>query len=316
MIRSRGTRPRSSERKASDWFVRLDAGPASAENDAAFSAWILRDPDNGGAFDRCQAAALLATKLNDRPGSRWMFEESAAIAAAGAQPGAVVRGGPWYARPALAWSIALAATIVATVSLLYSSVPEQALQQGPIAGAMDAGSLNLSLATADPVVILPGEVVVDARSVAILPFDAEVLSDQQPGTDARRIASELYEDILQQLDQLPAVYVADSRSVAAYANETMPNEQIAAQLGVRGVVEGNVFFDEGEIRVVVRMTDVYNVLADDGQVRAVVRMTDVYEDSMPGGSFETSIGERATMRANIANNIVVALSEPVATPGY
>jgi TolB-like protein len=319
MIRRRDRSRPGTGRMASRWFVEADAGRADAGPGSQLSAWLLADRRNADAFDRCQAAALLAGKLVDRPGARWMLEDSAALAGAAVHGGTVASRTAWLARPAVAWSVTLVAVIVAAVSWTNREAPEVALADRPVPGSIDLAGLTAALAGADPVVILPGEVVVDGKSLAILPFvttDDEATPGSLRSPAARDIASRLYEDVMQQLGQLPGVYVADSRSVAAYAAEDLPREQLAALLGVRGIVEGDVSAGDGRIRVFVRMTDVYNEPGGDGELRTVVRRTDVYDDSLAGESLEASVGDLSDMRASITTNIAVVLSEGNTVSGY
>ena len=75
---------------ATAWWVKRDAGPLSREDDAAFEAWLAKDPANGAAFDE---VSLLCRELRAlRPGralvastrSRrgpWLIQASALLAA-------------------------------------------------------------------------------------------------------------------------------------------------------------------------------------------------------------------------------------------
>lgn len=114
-------------------------------------------------------------------------------------------------------------------------------------GSADGG-WKASLASAHPVVVLPGNVVVDANSLAILPFSS--------GTQAPvRMAATLHDDLVSALASIPGLYTVAADKVAAYAGSDLPVSEVAAQLGTRGIVTGTVAADAGRLSVSVRLTD-------------------------------------------------------------
>lgn len=107
----------------------------------------------------------------------------------------------------------------------------------------------------NPVVVLPGRVFVDARSVAVMPFGVDAGARPQPSPPARAVASDLYAEVVERLESIPGVYVAQPVSVMPYANTDLDTGEIAAQLGVRGIIEGRVAAADGRVRITLSLTD-------------------------------------------------------------
>ncbi len=93
-----------------------------------------------------------------------------------------------------------------------------------------------------------------ARSVAVLPF--AVMSS---GVDDGYFADGLTEEILNSLAQLPELLVTARTSSFAFKGQDMPVQDIAAQLGVRHVVEGSVRRSGERLRVTAQL-----IRAEDG----------------------------------------------------
>lgn len=189
-------------------------------------------------------------------------------------------------RPAVAWSVAAAAlgwALVASVereapvrpgdeartaaaeraSLPGSASPDAAA--GGLADAAPAADVDVpmrSLIASNPVAVLPGDIVVDVHSVAVLPFDnaeastsAAAVGDADERAAAARIARQLHDEVMGQLARIPGLYVVDGSSTAVYAGGELAPEEIAALLSVRGVVAAGVELDGRTVRVSLRMTD-------------------------------------------------------------
>lgn len=105
-----------------------------------------------------------------------------------------------------------------------------ALSVGPM-----ANTLAPEDALIDPIVVLPGAVVVPSNSVAVLPF--QNLGPDRASADA---TENFHLDILNRLATIPGLYVPVQASVAPYAASGYSISEIASQLGVRGIVEGSV----------------------------------------------------------------------------
>src|SRR6185369_17325856 len=118
------------------------------------------------------------------------------------------------------------------------------------AATSSAASIVASSAGANSTVMLPGGVVVDANSIAVLPF-----VDSSADDASRRLAAGLYDDIVAALRAVPGLYVVGGSSVAPYAGTDVGPSEVGAQLGTRGVLAADVELRTGELRVAVQLTD-------------------------------------------------------------
>jgi TolB-like protein len=254
---------------------------------AAEEGWVRLDSKDEDALARCEAVVLLGKVLADDADLKWAYDEAARIAAGPPRRTAAARARAAMANPVLAWSTAAVSTIVAIVSLVSSphgsssdaahvprpSGPELRASQAkssPVNPTASAAAAAYSAVTLDaqsettfasppfasPVIVLPGRVFVDARSVAVMPFGVDTgASPAQPSPPARAVASDLYADVVEGLQSIPGVYVAQPVSVMPYVNTDLGRGEIAAQLGVRGIVEGRVAAADGRVRVTLSLTD-------------------------------------------------------------
>jgi TolB-like protein len=261
-------------RTASEWFVYLDGDASDPPTDEEFESWLAQSSAHEEALARCDAAMFLSKALEEDPELGWAYDEAARLAA-GPPPTRAHVPARDRARalrsPALAWSVAGLSTIVTLVALLNQE-PERAVENvADTIADTGAGEIFVSarpevpfdmaaeLTTWSPAVVLPGQVIVDARSLAVMPFDVvaaagKVARAADQGR-ARTFAAELHGAVVRQLAAIPGIYVAEPESVIPYADTDLRPVQVAAQLGVRGIVEGRVAFDDGRIRVVLRLTD-------------------------------------------------------------
>lgn len=92
------------------------------------------------------------------------------------------------------------------------------------------------------------------RSVAVLPFAA-----MSAGEDDAYFADGLTEEILNALAQLPELLVTARTSAFAFKGQDLPVQDIAAQLGVRHIVEGSVRRSGERVRVTAQL-----IRAEDG----------------------------------------------------
>src|SRR5690606_33483432 len=266
-------------------YVEADANPEDREREAALVEWLERSPEHEAAFERCEAAAVLARELADRG-------ELDALRTA--EPGHVLA---LPGQPALPWGLPVAAVIWAVAASVdvgagSESVDDEArlaaaaagdeaapraegLALSSNAGADDAPDLPAAeasvadappaetyLAALNPVAVLPGDIVVDVHSVAVLPFDGASASASAPPREggaelaaAARIAAQLHDDVLRQLARIPGLYVVDGGASTAYTDGELDPGEIAALLSVRGVVTADVEVDGRTVRVNLRMTD-------------------------------------------------------------
>jgi TolB-like protein len=286
----RDNRSSAAEQAAARWFVDLDTEAVDPAAEAGFAAWLARDRAHETAFERCEAALLLTKVLGDEARLGGAFDAAARLAAA--RPRArVAQARAWLARPALAWGVAALAAVVAVLAIVYRgerAADAGSIAAGPPEAADSAYTITFDLGGAEPVV-LPGAVIVDARSLAVLPF---VDIDAQLGTssgESRAIAAALHDQVVRALAAIPGIYVVGSQSVAAYGDLGVVPEVMAAQLGVRGIVEARVTATDGRVRVSLRVID-------------AARDRLLLEDA-----FDRPVEELTAMRSDIVTNIAVAL---------
>ncbi len=89
------------------------------------------------------------------------------------------------------------------------------------------------------------------QSIAVLPFDA--VGAQENGADV--LAAGIQDGLLTRLSQIDSFRVISRTSVERYANNTISVGEIAAELGVRRIVEGGVQQIGDQIRVNVQLID-------------------------------------------------------------
>ena len=180
-------------------------------------------------LDADEAAALTAVA---KPGS-----EASSVLTPSTSPADSGTG-----RPA---GLSLAATLVLAVAILAIGLT--------LAGRFLPEN-GVSSDAAEPAVeAAPGlSVSVDAlpeKSVAVLPF-----SDFSPDGENQWFADGLSEEILNSLVRVPDLLVAARTSSFAYRGSTLPVSEIAAELGVKHVLEGSVRMESGRVRVTARLT--------------------------------------------------------------
>lgn len=275
---------------AVDAYLAMDAGEVR-EN--AAGADTHSDVRSAGVFARCDAALALAPKLSDRPEIAWAFEEAAALART--RPPTASQSPPaWYARPALAWSVA-AVAVVGWLSFAVGSFGTRTEDPArSAADAVQAGTapivytpvivptgIESTLADIDPVAWQSDTVAVDNRLVAVLPFDAAAGAEAVDIAELTTTANRIYGRLMRQLAAISGLYVVDPGVAAAYAQSDLPSSQIAAYLGVRGVLEGTLESNGDAFELRLRFTDA----------------------ALEDGSFERSIEGSSTEFATIENDI-------------
>jgi TolB-like protein/tetratricopeptide (TPR) repeat protein len=93
-------------------------------------------------------------------------------------------------------------------------------------------------------------VVVDPRSVAVLPF-----RDPAVGPEDEYFAAGIAEEILDELAQVPGLRVSARTSSFHFGGRDAPVSEIARQLGVATVLEGSVRREGDRVRVSARLAD-------------------------------------------------------------
>jgi TolB-like protein len=105
---------------------------------------------------------------------------------------------------------------------------------------------------ANPIALLPGDVVVDARSIAVLPFTPD---GDTRGPQDSSLAARLQRDLTAALAAIPGVYAIDAVSASAYAGADLAPAAIGAQLGARAIMTGQVAGADGRIRIAAVLRD-------------------------------------------------------------
>jgi TolB-like protein len=299
--RSLYTRSAQTGASAAQWFVDLDAEPVDARMEAEFAEWLTRDRAHAAALARCDAAVFLTKQLGDTAKLGLAFGEASRIAAdEPARRGVLAGKRAWLSRPSVAWSVAAASLAFAVIAFATRSIVAPAGTAAVIVSGTAAAGSN-ALAVRDPesvdigaaqrIAVLPGPIVVDAYSVAVMPFIYVGVGEELSTERASEIASDLHDQVERQLAAIPGMYVLDRRSLVPYVNRDFVPEVMAAQLGVRGVVEARVASADGRVRVALTLTDA----ARDGL--------------LVQNAFERPVAELTAMRADIVTNIAAALGD-------
>ena len=253
-------RPRGETASAAEWFVALDSSAPDEVGAARFAAWLDRAAENEVELERCETAVAIARGLADDPELRWAFDEAAAIAKR--DPAATRRALARRALRRFGWAAAVAAATLAAVAALWlareTPGPTRSVAQVPtvrdVVASRPSPELSASIAAAAaayPIARLPSGVVVDASSVAVLPFTAP----QDGGRPTRMLAASLSQDIGSTLAALPGVYVVGTPRAAAYIGTELDASELGEQLGVRGVVVGELAEHDGQVRVAIELLD-------------------------------------------------------------
>lgn len=304
---------------AADWYVDVDAEPADAAAAAELVGWLARDDRNEADYERCEAAVWLAARLENDPDLEWAFAEAESLART---PGAAPQRRPQPARRAMArraaWAAAagIAAVAVAFALSFGPAAPERATpalaSNVPVAASSDiagppglldapapAGRSAISRALIDDAaatapVVLPGEVVVDASSVAVLPF-VNLTRNPADGSVAAYfdagLAADLHSGIVDELGGIAGVQVVNRHAVMPYAGVDLPAGDVAAELGVRGIVRGGLRSEAGRVDVEIELVD-----AVDGR-----RLWSIQESRSPD--------ELGAVRAQVAAEVAAALAD-------
>lgn len=276
---------------AAQWFVDVTDNPMDELTESRFATWLDSDPANADEFLRCEAAMQIARRLASHKDTQWAFMDTANPSVNSGANRDTHRGRllaetwkrRWFQNPAYAWTVAAVFAALAAFPFAGRRAPGPSTDDLAVPAPRAAG-LELTFAASEPVVLLPGQVIVDAHSVAVLPF----VGDADGGAD-RRLADRLHGEVVKGLAAIPGVYVIDRESVAAYEESKILPRDIAAQLGVRGVVEGSV-------------------ASADGRVRVVLRFTDAASERLLQDAHERSVNELERIEADIVTNIAVALA--------
>jgi len=249
---------------AAEWFVALDSRRSDEVTAVRLAAWLDRAAEHEQELERCDAAAGIARSLAGDPELNWAFDEAAALAKR--EPPALQSALPRRTLRRFGWLAALTATVLSVAVALWlvhdarSPAHEPAanpvtLQQAmPPLDAPASAERSASIAAAAaayPIARLPNGGVVDASSVAVLPFGAPF--DEPRAT--RLLAVSLSHDIGSALAALPGIYVVGAPRAAAYLGTDLDASELGEQLGVRGIVIGELVEHDGQVRIAADLLD-------------------------------------------------------------
>jgi TolB-like protein len=215
-------------------FVRADAGEPGA--DAELAKWLAERAENERALERVELAAALGKRLAAEPSSA-LNAEAANAAHGVARTRALARSLAWGGGGALAAAVLLAVLVVPE-AVTPVEAPEPVTLRAAEALTRDAPNTA--------VVVLPSGAVLDASTVAVLPFAA--------AGDAT-LAKGLERDVVAALRRVPGLYVIADAAVQPYAATDLGPAELGAQLGARGIVDAAVELADGRVRVSARLRD-------------------------------------------------------------
>jgi TolB-like protein len=135
-------------------------------------------------------------------------------------------------------------------------------------------------------------VIVDAHSVAVLPFVAAgaATGDEPVLPGSRALAAGLQRELIAELDAVPGLYVVNAASVQPYAGSDLAPAEIGAQLGARGVLRGTASLVGGRVYLGAQLVD-----AATGQV-------------LWAASYEQPIDELRAIQQDVLLQVVAALA--------
>jgi adenylate cyclase len=147
---------------------------------------------------------------------------------------------------------------------------------------------------------LPKPVVDDSPSIAVLPFEC-----MSSGPDDEFLADGLTEDILTGLSRFKELFVISRTSAFAYKGRKLNLQEIAADLGVRYILEGSVRRAGARVRVTAQLIDALggdrHIWADryDRQIEDIFDLQDELTSSIVAtlpGRIEAAVQERTSRK--------------------
>jgi TolB-like protein len=292
-----------------DYSNDADVVGRNAEAVDRYLADEMADAD-AAVFPRCDAVMALIPRLTKSAGVAWAFDEARELAKRDPRKLGRPALARWLREPALAWGAAGVLAVALVISIqpgtpdatanaeptFGENVPGQIAQAAAqptvqnitFAPIVVSTELAQTLAEIRPGVLLANQMTVDSRSLAVMPFTASL------SAAAQRIgvisADSIYTQVYRQLAAIPGIYLIDPATAAIYANSDLPAAEIAQQLGVRGIVDGNLDSINGSIHFSLNFTDAATL----------------------GGSINRSIerpaAEAALLQSDIASSVLDALA--------
>jgi TolB-like protein len=233
---------------AAEWFVKLDSTAPDAASEEQLAQWLASSPDNESELARCTTSVALARRLGDDPALHAAFAEAAALARGGAGPRSLVSAA--RTRPAVVGFGVAALAAVVTLAALYSRDPANVDAGAPPPRASRAAAIVAGAPAENSTIMLPGRVVVDANSLAVLPFGS-----RSRGVAGDALAAELESLVVAELQRVPGVYVVSGSAVQPFASGQFSAAEVGLLLGARGIVTGTVETLDERVRVRAQLSD-------------------------------------------------------------
>jgi len=130
----------------------------------------------------------------------------------------------------------------------FEAIINCCLEKSPSARYPDAGVLAGELRRAENAPDAPGHT--EEKSIAVLPF-----ADISPEKDNRYFSDGLTEEIIAKLSRLRGMKIVSRTSVLGYERAGKSMKQIAADLGVKFVLEGSVRKHGSDLRITTQLVD-------------------------------------------------------------
>ena len=130
----------------------------------------------------------------------------------------------------------------------FEAIINRCLEKSPSARYPDAGVLAGELRRAENAPDAPGHT--EEKSIAVLPF-----ADISPEKDNRYFSDGLTEEIIAKLSRLRGMKIVSRTSVLGYERAGKSMKQIAADLGVKFVLEGSVRKHGSDLRITTQLVD-------------------------------------------------------------
>ena len=231
-------------RTAAEWYVALDAQSEDRNLAMRCERWARRDDSNAQALARCTVVVELARRLAADPElhpSHGVPPSKHRLAIS-----QLARRG---VRGKFAAQLAVVVTLTAVGLVAVLSMRPLATGVPPVASRPPDIGRATRIVAAAPLkvpVVLPGDVVVDPLSLAVLPF--ATLDVGEGGADGN-FAARFDHELSNALATVPGLYVADDRSARAYAETESSARGIGIGLGVRAIVSGAAGAAGGRVQV-------------------------------------------------------------------
>jgi len=144
-----------------------------------------------------------------------------------------------------------ASTVRADIPKSVDVIIDHCLEKMPAVRLQDADALIEELRQAENALLHPGEAAL--KSIAVLPF-----GDLSPGNDNQYFSDGLTEEIITRLSKLTNLRVVSHTAVKYYRREEKTTKDIAADLEVQYILQGNVRKQRSNLRITTQLVEAAN----------------------------------------------------------